>query len=306
MIISFIGDNSFAREKAAREFTDGFVGAHGTHSVDRFIATDIELDTLSGAVTTTPFLSQRRLIIVRDISANKIIAEHFEDILQQTADTSDLVIIESRIDGRSKYLQILRKMTDCREFSQLDTAELSSWIVAQTKQLGGSISQRDAQYLVERVGNNQQLVSQEIDKLTLYSPNITKETIDKLTEYMPQSSIFAMLEAAFAGDIKTALNLYKEQREQGMEPQAILGMIAWQLHILALVKTGQDKDPSEIASAAKLNPFVVRKSLAVTRRLSFADLSNLLELATTTDYKLKTSKMNADSAVSALLVACAK
>jgi DNA polymerase-3 subunit delta len=306
VIIAFIGDNSFAREKAAREFTDGFIGAHGTHAVDRFIATDIELDTLSGAVTTMPFLSQRRLIIVRDISANKVIAERFEDILQQTADTSDLVIIESHIDGRSKYLQILRKMTDCREFAQLDSGELAGWIVAHTKELGGSIQQRDAQYLVERVGNNQQLVSQEIDKLLLYNETITKETIDKLTEYTPQSSIFAMLEAAFRGDIKNALGLYEEQRAQGMEPQAILGMIAWQLHILALVKTGQDKDPAELASSAKLNPFVVRKSLAITRRLSFADLSDLLELATNTDYKLKTSKMNADAAVSALLLACAK
>lgn len=306
MIIAFIGDNAFAREAAAHEFIDGFIGAHGTHAVDRFIATDIEFNALSGAVTTSPFLSQRRLIIVRDVSANKVIAERFEDILQQTADTSDLVIIESRVDGRSKYLQILRKMTDCREFAQLDTNELANWVTQQTKLFGGIISPRDAQYLVERVGSNQQLVSQEIDKLLLYNEQITKETIDKLTEYTPQSSIFAMLEAAFAGDVKNALSLYQEQRAQGMEPQAILGMIAWQLHILALVKTGQDKDPAEIASAAKLNPFVVRKSLAVTRRLSFADLSELLELATNTDYKLKTSKMNADSAVSALLLACAK
>ncbi len=306
MIISFIGDNSFAREKAAREFTDGFIGAHGTHAVDRFIATDIELDTLSGAVTTMPFLSQRRLIIVRDISANKMIAERFEDILQQTADTSDLVVIESHIDGRSKYLQILRKMTDCREFAQLDGGELAGWIVSHVKELGGAIQHGDAQYLVERVGNNQQLVSQEIDKLLLYSETVSRETIDKLTEYTPQSSIFAMLEAAFGGDIKNALGLYEEQRAQGMEPQAILGMIAWQLHILALVKTGQDKGPAALASAAKLNPFVVRKSMAITRSLSFSDLSDLLELATNTDYKLKTSKMNADAAVSALLLACAK
>lgn len=306
MIISFIGDNAFAREQAAREFVDGFVGVHGTFAVDRYVATDIEFDTLGGAVSTTPFLSQRRLIIVRDISANKQIAEKFEDILQKTADTSDLVIIEDHVDGRSKYLKVLRQMTDCREFVQLDTSELAAWICVQAKQLGGSINSRDAQYLVERVGNNQQLVEQELEKLILYNSQITKDSIDALTEHAPQSSIFAMLEAAFAGNIKNALSLYQEQRAQGMEPQAILGMIAWQLHILVVVKTGQDKNPAEIASAAKLNPFVVRKSLAVTRRLSFADLADLLQLATNTDFKLKTSKMNADDAVSALLISCAR
>lgn len=197
-------------------------------------------------------------------------------------------------------------MTDCREFAHLDVQELSTWAVEYATSQQGVLTRQDAQYLVERVGTNQQLVGQEIDKLLLYNPEITKSSIDALTEYTPQSSIFAMLEAAFGGDIKNALKLYEEQRAQGMEPQAILGMIAWQLHILVLVKTGQDKDPAEIASAAKLNPFVVRKSLAVTRRMSFADLSDLLELATNTDYKLKTSKMNANAAVSALLLACAK
>jgi DNA polymerase III subunit delta len=306
MIIAFIGDNSFAREQAAREFIDSFVGAHGTHAVDRFAATDIEPNTLTGAVTTTPFLSQRRLVIVRDISANKQISDQFEDIVQKTADTTDLVIIESRVDGRSKYLQILRKMTDCREFAQLDGAALVDWILQEVQAGEGTISRADAQYLVDRVGTNQQLVSMEVEKLLLYSSQITRQSIDALTEYSPQSSIFAMLETAFAGNAGKAMSLYQEQRAQGMEPQAILGMIAWQLHILALVKAGHDKDPAEIAAAAKLNPFVVRKSQTAVKRLSFAELSQLLELAADTDYRLKTSKINADDAVSALLLACAK
>lgn len=305
MIISFVGDNSFARERAARDYIDTFVGTHGTFEVDRLNGEDIDADMLGGAVSTPPFLSQRRLVVVRDLGTNKLLNESFVKIAPTVADTTDLVVIEGRVDGRSKYLQALKDQTDFREFTQLDGDALVRWIALQVADKGGSIERRDAQYIVDRVGSNQQMIANEIDKLLAYTPKITKESIESLTDYLPQSSIFAMLESAFSGDVKKALDMYQEQRLQGMEPQAILGMIAWQLHILALVKTGQDKTPADLASSAKLNPFVVRKSMNITKKLSFDQLVYLLDLATATDAKLKTVKMNADNALTALIIACA-
>lgn len=306
MILAFIGDNSFAREHAVSEFLDGFIGAHGSHAIDRISGPDTDFAVLGGAITTSPFLSQRRLVLVRDLSLNKAVAEKITELAEMVADTTDFVIVEARVDGRSKFVPTLRKLGDVREFPQLDGDALVGWICEQVKERSGNISRSDAQYIVDRVGSNQQLVSQEITKLLNHDTHITKASIEALTDYLPQSSIFAMLEAAFSGNTKRALDLYQEQRLQGMEPQAILGMIAWQLHILAIVKTGQDKDPAEIASKAKLNPFVVRKSQNITGRLSFEQLTNLLELATSIDARLKTVKINADDALTTLLIACSQ
>ena len=305
MILAFVGDNGHAREQAAAEFIAGFTGVHGAMAVDKFAGEELELGALNDAISTVPFLSPRRLVIVRDISANKDLVEQLETIAEAVADTTDMVIVEGHVDGRSKYLTNLKKIAEVREFHHLEGDDLVGWIIEQAKLLGGSIARPTAQQLIDRVGTNQQLIANELAKLVLYQPEITQETIVELTAYTPQSSIFAMLDAAFAGNPAEALKLYSEQRTQGMEPQAILGMVTWQLHALTLVKAGGSMSANDIASRAKLSPFVVRKNQTNARRVSDQKLIQLLEQAIMTDKMIKSSRVNTDDAVQSLILSFA-
>lgn len=306
MILAFIGDNGHAREQAANEFVNGFIGIHGTVAVDKFAGEELDLSVLTDAISSVPFLSERRLVIVRDLSMNKQLAEQLEVISSSVADQVDFVIIEGHVDGRSKYLTTLKNVAEVREFAHLEGDELVGWVVAQAKNSNGIISHAVAQELIDRVGTNQQLLANELTKLILFNQQITSQTITELTTHTPQSSIFAMLDAAFSGETVAALKLYQEQREQGMEPQAILAMMVWQLHALTLVKAAGMMPVSEIASQAKLSPFVARKNQANARRLSDHKLRQLLEQAIATDRTLKTkSRVNADDAVQTLVLSFA-
>ena len=305
MILAFIGDNGHAREQAAREFIDGFIGVHGTVAVDKFNGDELDSATLSDAISSIPFLSERRLVVVRDLSVNKQLAEQIDTIAPVVADEVDFIIIEGHVDGRSKYLSSLKNVAEVREFTHLEGDELVGWLVSQAATAGGSLSPKVAAVLIDRVGTNQQLLANELNKLLLFNPNITIDSVTELTAYMPQSSIFAMLDAAFSGRIADALQLYNEQRVQGMEPQAILAMVVWQLHALTLVKAGHNLSVADIASQAKMSPFVVRKNQTNARRLSDHKLVQLLEQAIKTDRLLKTSRVNSDDAIQTLLTAFA-
>ena len=305
MILAFIGDNGHAREQAATEFVNGFSGVHGAMAIDKFAGEELELATLSDAISTVPFLSPRRLVVVRDLSANKVLAEQIETIAASIADTTDMVIIEGHVDGRSKYLTNLKKVAEVREFHQLDGDDLVGWILEQTKKLGGIITRSVAQHLIDRVGVNQNLLANELAKLVLYQPDVTDETVKELTVYMPQSSIFAMLDAAFSGNVSQALTLYAEQRTQGMEPQAIMGMITWQLHAMTLVKAAGSMPANEIASKAKLSPFVVRKNQTNARRITDHKLLQILEHAIEVDKMMKTTRVNVDDAVRSIILSFA-
>src|SRR5207302_5372047 len=103
------------------------------------------------------------------------------------------------------------------------------WLSETAKARNATLNPSDASYLVERVGLNQQLLANELDKLLLYNPQITRSSIDQLTDPTPQSTVFQLLEAAFAGRTKQALDLYAEQRGLKVEPQQIIAMLAWQL-----------------------------------------------------------------------------
>ena len=80
-------------------------------------------------------------------------------------------------------------------------------------------------------------------------------------------------------------------------------MLGWQLHILALVKSAGNKSAADIASEAKLSPFIVRKTQTIIKRISYAKLQVLIKQTINIDKQLKTSTIDADLAIKNLLIA---
>jgi DNA polymerase-3 subunit delta len=302
MTIAFIGDNEPDRERAFKLYVNDFTKTYGEVAIDKFAGDEIDKNILNDAISTQPFLSSRRMVIVRDLSSNKAIVENIEAIINNMADSTNLVLVENHIDPRSKFLGFIKKIAELREFEHLEGSDLVNWVISETRQKNGSIDYKTAEFLIDRVGTNHQLLSNEVAKLIAYKSEITEKSVKLLTSYSPKSSVFAMLDAAFNGDDSEALKLYREQRMQGMEPQAILGMIAWQLNILCMVKTASSNDANVIAQRAKLSPFVIRKNLINANRVSEKQLVHTLSRAIDIDLKMKTTKVKADDALQALLL----
>lgn len=305
MIITLTGENDFLRTRELRKLVDAFVAEHTDMGLERLDGEEADYDQMHAAAQSLPFLSPRKLVILRSPSANKQFTEEFEQFLRDVAETNDVVLVEPKLDKRLSYYKTLKKETDFREFSPVDGANLTRFMTEYAKAQGGSLSPSDAQMLVERVGTNQQLLISELDKLLSYDAKVTSQSIELLTEKTPQSSIFELLDAAFAGNTKRAMDLYKEQRALKVEPQQIIAMLVWQLYVLALVKTAKDRSPDDMASEARLSPFVVRKSAGLARSLSIARLKALITRLREFDVRLKSESVDADEVVQFYLLTLA-
>ena len=284
------------------KFVASFVADFTDMGVEKFDGEEVEYDRLREALQSLPFLTSRRLVVLRAPSANKEFVEKAEKLLAELPESTDVIIHEPKLDKRSAFYKLLKKSTDYKEFNELDDHGLVRWLGETAKNYEGAISQTDARYLIDRVGANQQLLANELQKLLSYDPNISKQSIDLLTEPSPQSTIFQLLDAAFAGNTKLMLRIYQQQRASKVEPQQIVAMLAWQLHILAIIKTAGERSDEQIASEAKINPFVVRKSRNITRSLTQAKLIELIDELTNLDLRLKTTAIDADDAVQAYLL----
>jgi len=290
------------RTEALKELVVSFVALHGDFGIETIEASAVELNRLLESVSSLPFLAPRRMIVLHDPSAQKLLNDNVEKLLDAVSDTTDLIIFERKFDKRSVLYKTLKKRTDIVECNELDEKTLPAWLAGEATKRGGTLSRQDASYLVTRVGLGQLNASNELDKLLLYSPKVTRETIDLLTEKQPQSSVFDLLEAAFSGNAKRAIELYQEQRKQQVEPQAIMGMIAWQVHILAVVKANEKLGADEIARASKLNPYVVRKTLSLVRSQNMNDIKSLVSKVLTLDTRLKSEPIDADEALQHFLI----
>jgi DNA polymerase III delta subunit len=305
MIVTLTGENSFALRRELRKLVDAHVAEHGDLSLERIDGEAADLARIQEALTSLPFLASQKMVVLRTPGANKQVIEQFEQLFSGIAETTDVIIIEPKLDKRLSYYKFLKKQTDFREFPELDQHGLARWLADAAKDRGGSISPGDARYLVERVGASQQLLNSELEKLLLYNPSISRQTIDLLTDATPQGTIFQLLEAAFAGNARRALRLYSEQRALNVEPPQIIAMLAWQLHVLAIVKTAGDRTSGAIASEAKINPFVVQKSQSIARNLSLARLKKLVADLLKIDTQSKRTSIDSDEALQNYLLALA-
>ena len=297
MIRTFTGSNSYLLAHDLRLITNAFVQQQGDLALERIDAEETSLAAIREALISLPFLVDRKMVVLRGGANNKPFTEVVDQILASIPETTDVIFVEPKLDKRLVYFKALKKQTDFTEYGELDANGLAAWLVRSANVGQGSISSNDARYLVERVGANQQLLANELEKLIVHSPQVTRAGIDLLTELSPHSTIFQLLEAAFAGNARRALELYQEQRALKVETPQIIAMLAWQLHILAIVKVAGNRLPATIAQEAQLSPYVVQKSAAIARTIDLATLkqriSDLLEI----DAKSKRTNLDVDEAL---------
>ncbi len=305
MVTTLTGTNSYTRSHALQVAVKNFEAAEGDMALERIDGEEATIERISEALTSLPFLSNKKMVVLQRGSANKQFAQTAADLLENVPESTEVIVVEPKLDKRSSYYKYLKKSTEYQEFNELDQNGLARWLTQQAKDQQGSLSQSDATYLVARVGQNQQLLDSELTKLMLYSPMVTRQTINALTEATPQSTIFELLEAAFSGNTQRALQLYAEQRALKVEPQQIIAMLAWQLHIVALIKTAGQKSLDSVAAEARVSPYVVKKSSSIARNLSLTELKRLVADLLKIDNRSKRETFDVNAALQHYLLTIA-
>lgn len=302
MIYVFTGSNTFMINERVREITAEFISEYGNLGVEQLDGEEATLDRIREALESLPFLAPKKLVILQSPGANKDFLQDCKNVLSSVNETTDLIIVEPKFDKRSSYYKVAKKLQGFKEFSELDRPALQRWVADYAKKHGATMAAGASAELIDRIGLNQLRLSNEIKKLTSYSEEITKESIDQLTVRTPKSTIFELIDATFSGDKKRAMRLYEEQRELQVDPMQIMAMLTWQFHVLATVKAAGKMTDREIASQAKLNPFVVQKTRRLVGKLSMSKITELVHKLHVLDKKFKSTRINPDEALKTFLL----
>lgn len=302
MIVTLTGNNFYLLKRRMDELIKTFVDEYGELALERIDAEEVEPEVVLAAVQSLPFLASRKMVVVRNLSANKDASGQIEQIINSASDTTDMIFYEPAPDKRTSYFKVLKSKTELEEYIEMEPRALASWLAEKAKTAGAELSFLDANYLVERVGVNQEQLTNELNKIITYESKISRQNIDLLTVKTPQSKVFDLLDAAFGGDKKRALKLYAEQRAQKVEPQAIMAMIAWQLDLMALAMYGKGKGASQIAKDAGLSPYPVQKAQRLAAKLDENKFREMVNMAIDIDEKSKTTALDLDEALKTYIV----
>jgi DNA polymerase-3 subunit delta len=302
MIVTLTGNNFYLLKRRLDELVDKFVAEHGELALQKIDAEEAEPAAVLEAIQSLPFLASRKLVLLRSLGANKAASGQIEQIISSAGDSTDIIFLEASPDKRTSYFKVLKSQTQLEEFGEMDPRSLAQWLADEAKNQGGELSFSDANYWVERVGPSQEQLANELQKLLTYDPKISRTNIDLLSVKTPQSKVFDLLDAAFGGNKKRALELYAEQRAQKVEPQAIMALIAWQLELIALAAYGKGKDANQIAKDAGVSPYPVIKAQRLAAKMDRQKLKDMVNSALKIDEKSKTTALDLDEALKTYIV----
>nr|MBA2378582.1 DNA polymerase III subunit delta [Blastocatellia bacterium] len=159
---------------------------------------------------------------------------------------------------------------------------------------GSKIDRRTISYLTSVVGADLRRLNSELKKLSAAAmPEgvITIELIDDLVSRSNEIPNFDLTDHLVAGRKQQALAAMKKILDDGAEPLALLGLVAYNFRRLLVVKDMMDAgaERAAVARAAGLRYSDQEVFFAAARRTEAAKLMRVVERLAQTDLAIKTS-----------------
>ena len=256
---------------------------------------------------TFPFMGERRVVIIQNpvfLTAEKTKekVEHnikrFEQYIQSPAPYTIMVITANyeKLDERKKITKSLKKLAEVVEAKKLNENDLKSWVRERASSNSVQIDEDAIELLLTLAGTNLMMLTQELDKLSLYASDTNRidlEVVERLTARSLEQNIFTLVDKVVHRRIDEALRIYYDLLKQNEEPLKVLSILAGQFRLIYGVKElsrrgyGQQK----IASTLKVHPFRVKLAAGQAKHFNDKQLAYIIELLSQGDYEIKTGKI---------------
>jgi DNA polymerase-3 subunit delta len=241
-------------------------------------------------VSAAPFIATKRLVIVQGLP--KWSKDDVKALIACVHPASVLVICDSKPDKRlAGYKELLATAT-VKEFAPLTGKLLSDWLQKESKQAGAPIAADASSLLLGIVGNDQEMLSQEIHKLAVTATEkITADHVQKLAVPSGEQEIWHLMNLLARGDLSLTLGYARSLLRSGEDPFSLWNMLLWMLRCLVsvtLCASEGERNPARIASSAGV-PFPTAKTLLpLAEKIDRAQIRSILNWAVTADRALKT------------------
>lgn len=260
-----------------------------------------DIDGIINEASTIGMFSLNKFIIInmdsyfkdkKDIPNINLLENYFDSYNSN----SYLVFVcnSDSIDSRKKIVNLIKKYGIVKKLEVNDNY-LNDYVNNYLKDNGYKINNGDVVYFINRVGNNINNVTNELDKLMLYKINdkiINRNDIDLLTVENIDDSIYDLVNCILKNDNEKSIKLYNNFIDNGMDVNQIVAIIAAQIRLLYQVKRlyNSGKSNDEIAKILEFKSvYRVKYLLSDSYYYSESDLVKYLSKLADIDNAIKTS-----------------
>jgi len=268
---------------------------------------DRSINDILGLATSFPFGSDKKLIIVRE-------AEKIKDKkpLKNYADTpAEFTVLALFHNGsitnlKSEPFKTLAENGFLFEAKELKGRNLIDWLISEAEVKGKKLSEENAQVLVDIVGENRNMLEDQLEKICIFlnkEKEITIESIQKVSSDLKQFNIFDLQNAIGLKDKSKALNVANNLLDNGAEPTFIISMLTRYFTGLAKITELKTKNIPLQEAARIVGTHHFYYPNYVKARILYSDekLVEVFRALLKADVSVKTTSMNNKTIITLLI-----
>jgi DNA polymerase III subunit delta len=272
------------RRARLRALAEQESGANGAEVLEGDAATP---EAAAAALSAMTFAIGRRFVIVDGAERWKDadVKQHLAPALKHLPPDTTVAFF-AREEGRTKAPKALVDAVkaaggDISAERTVKARELPRWVQAQGRKLGIELDSSAAQALVATVGERQQRLLRELEKLALehgQGASLGAEDVEGAAAHSAERQVWSLVDALVARDGVGATRTYLELRAQGESLARLVPLMARRVRdVLAIAERLEAGEPqAKIKGSLKMSPWAADRRIAEARRSDVESLRRAL------------------------------
>lgn len=270
----------------------------------------IDIDYLADLIWTLPVMSDKRCILINDLSIeslNKSDLNKLNELILDIPESTVFIISLKTININLKksliwksFINKVKKVGSVIEFNKLDERDLIKKLSLEAKYKNCKLNEENAKYLIRTSGSDLTILLNELEKLSVFKMNgeITKADIDKLAVKSLEASVFVLAKLIINKDMVKAHIQLNKLIENKQEPIAILSVLSLTYIDIFRAKLAIKnlKDISNLVNSFPLDykgrEFKLKNAIRDSYKFSYSQLAKSLNIFMETDIKLKSLQVD--------------
>jgi DNA polymerase-3 subunit delta len=293
------GSEGLLLERAEKRLRDRLAAvADLDFNLETFDGAQASADDIINAANTMPFMSDRRLVIVRDV--DRLDAADLEQLAAYARDPAPytcLVLAATKVAKNTKLYRAVAASGVAFEYPAPRRSEYAAEVARLMRERGHSIGLAAAQRLVDVVGRDLRRLDSEVEKLASFvdaTNEVTEADVIAVASESGDPSVFELTDAVGERDAVRALRLLRRLLT-AETPFGVLAMLTRHVRALASARAlaGRGVAPEAMAPEIGMPPWQARSVARQAERYTPAELSTALRGLAAAEEEMKTSPTDA-------------
>ncbi|WP_040280897.1 DNA polymerase III subunit delta [Psychroserpens damuponensis] len=261
---------------------------------------DVTIDDIVGNAKRFPMMAERQVVIVKEAQD---LSRSIEKLAAYAANPqpSTVLVINykyKKVDKRKALYKAIKKTGVAFESKKMYENQVGEWIRRVLAGQNYTISPKASQMLVEFLGTDLSKINNELEKLKIVLPEGTQISAEHVEQHIGISkdyNNFELRKAIGAGDTLKAFKIVKyfadnpKDNPMVMTVSLLFSFFSQLLHYHGL----NDKNPRNVASALKINPYFVNEYVTAARNFPMRKVSQVISTLREFDVRSKGVQSNA-------------